>query len=486
MPILILSFFILFAVLAFRRLDWAVMFLIAALPSYLIRFNVLGIPTTLLEGMILIVFIVWLAKNFKFIINSIKLKIETRSWKSDNYCRYPFDWEMVLLLVISLIAVGVGGFSNAAFGIWKAYFFEPSLLYIVLFNLLIKEGNDQGLSINKLKIVIMPLLFSALAVSVLAFYQKFTGNLIGNPLWSAEATRRVVSFFGYPNAVGLYLGPLILLFTGLLASKFKIKEFKFFIPKIIFISSVIILSFLSIIFAKSVGASLGVLAGFVVFGLMAGRKSRMATLAILLIVIAGTISFTPARQTAIKYLTLNDFSGQVRKSQWDETWKMLKDGKIITGAGLANYQKAVAPYHHEGIWIKDIFDPNWLTKIRTSAEFRQKNWQPLEIYLYPHDIFLNFWSELGLAGMLLFIWIIGKYFYLGIKMFKEKNYLILGLLGAMTAIVVQGLVDVPYFKNDLSVMFWILIALMGILALDNKTPQPFQGAGQEATVKKKD
>ncbi len=204
-----------------------------------------------------------------------------------------------------------------------------------------------------------------------------------------------------------------------------------------------------------------------------------------------------------------DLSGQIRRQQWHESWQMLKDGRLITGAGLANFQVAVAPFHQEGIFVKND-DPNWLANIRSSAEYRKQVWQPLEIYLYPHNIILNFWSELGLAGMLLFVWIILKYFHMGIKNFqlhKENtsfviagsdpqsrnlnneetwipgqarndrkrrsfmmadNYLVLGLLGAIIVIVIHGLVDVPYFKNDLAVMFWLLLAMMGIINLKNK------------------
>jgi hypothetical protein len=32
-------------------------------------------------------------------------------------------------------------------------------------------------------------------------------------------------------------------------------------------------------------------------------------------------------------------------------------------------------------------------------------------------------------------------------------------LPVIIAILVHGLVDVPYFKNDLAVLFWMLIAL---------------------------
>jgi len=37
--------------------------------------------------------------------------------------------------------------------------------------------------------------------------------------------------------------------------------------------------------------------------------------------------------------------------------------------------------------------------------------------------------------------------------------LLLGLGGAMVVLLVHGLVDTPYFKNDLSVLFWLIIGL---------------------------
>jgi O-antigen ligase len=172
-----------------------------------------------------------------------------------------------------------------------------------------------------------------------------------------------------------------------------------------------------------------------------------------------------------------DLSGQIRKAQWNETWGMLQDGRIFTGSGLANYKQAVAPYHAEGIFVRDPHDPDWHRKTVWNEEFRNSVWQPLEIYMYPHNIFLNFWVELGLAGMILFIWIVGKFLYIGLKNIftyrlgrnlKSKNrYFVLGLVCAMMVIVVHGLVDVPYFKNDLAVLFWLLVAMIGVLNLEN-------------------
>ena len=38
---------------------------------------------------------------------------------------------------------------------------------------------------------------------------------------------------------------------------------------------------------------------------------------------------------------------------------------------------------------------------------------------------------------------------------------VMGVMGAMIVIVVHGIVDVPYFKNDLALIFWALLAMIG-------------------------
>ena len=461
--ILIIIFLIFYFILSKIRLDLAVMFLIMALPSYLIRFSIFNIPLTLLEAMILIAFIVWFLKNYKEIISNLKLKINSKfKTKILKLKNYPFDKEIILLLIISFIAIAVAGFTDSAFGIWKAYFFESILVFILIFNVF---QNKEKKEINFTKIF-WSITISTFIVSVFAIYQKITGNFIFNELWAEEKTRRVVSFFGYPNAVGLYLGPIILIMFGWIIEKLKNKSKKL---KIVFIGLTIIISLLSIYFAKSEGALVGVIAGFIVFGLLSGRKIRL--IIILLVFIFGTsiMFYHPIRDYAVKKIFLKDLSGEIRKQQWKETWKMMTESKIrfIFGSGLSNYQNAIKPYHQEGIFFNKENDPDFRRKIVIfNNKYRAEHWQPIEIYMYPHNIFLNFWTELGLAGLLLFVWIIIKFWIIGIKLIKNNNknnkYLIIGLICSMVVIVIHGLVDVPYFKNDLSIIFWILIAMIGI------------------------
>lgn len=440
-----------------------------ALPAYLIRFSLAGIPCTLLELMIILSFGAWVVK----ILRDYKFSLKKYWQERKNRISYPFKWEIIALLLISYSAVFVATMSSGALGIFKAYFLEPIIFFILVINILGKEKKAS-------EKIMWSMLVSALLVSLLAVYQKLTGQFIFNEFWSNEATRRSVSFFGYPNAVGLYLAPIVVILGSWLQQKLFInhESKKKNILAIIIIATTIILSLLSIYFARSEGALVGIMAAAIFYGLLINKRMRQVTV-VALVVGLMLIASTPKLLDYAKHkITLSDLSGQIRQQQWIETKKMLfHNGTWILGAGLSQYQIKVLPYHQEGIFVKND-DPNWLQKVRTSATYRAQVWQPTEVYMYPHNIFLNFWSELGLLGMLLFTWIIGKYLYCAIKLFgvekrqkRVDRFIILGLGAAMVATLVHGLVDVPYFKNDLAVLFWLLIAFLGLYLVSYKNKE---------------
>ncbi|HEX9503907.1 MAG TPA: hypothetical protein VF974_06345, partial [Patescibacteria group bacterium] len=81
-----------------------------------------------------------------------------------------------------------------------------------------------------------------------------------------------------------------------------------------------------------------------------------------------------------------------------------------------------------------------------------------EILNYPHNIFLNFWLELGILGLISFAWII----FLAYKQYKKsqgQNPLAVAAGVYILIMLIHGLVDAPYFKNDLALLFWFMIAI---------------------------
>ncbi|NBS41523.1 O-antigen ligase family protein, partial [bacterium] len=328
----------LFATMSWRDLRVGLFLLSAALPTYLLRFEIAHVPMTLLEALIVTFVAVWAAKTKPSITSLI-----------------PTGWTLpiALLLVAATVGVAVSPDRLGALGVWKAYFVEPILLFLVVSRM---EKPSEP--------IFRGLAAGGLFVAACAIAQRVTGLGIPVP-WDVEG--RVTSVFPYPNAVGLLLGPVIV--VGVVESlSQKVVEWR----KTIFFLGTAAICSIAIVLSQSEAAIVAVLATLFVAAI-ATKRTRKAAVAVA-VVATVLITASPFRQTVVDKLTFRDYSGNVRRSQWEETWNMLSDRPIF-GAGLNGYQTALAPYH-------------------THPEY--------EIFQYPHQIALNTWTELGLLGLVAF------------------------------------------------------------------------------------
>jgi len=404
----IILFTIIFAILSWKRMDWALILIAFGLPTYLLRFKIGFLPMTVLEVMILVIFIIWI---IKWLVDKKKIK--------EIYLS-KYKWLILLFLIAATIGVIVSPDKIAALGIWKAYFIEPILLLIVLINTF-KEKKDY-------KKLFYAFGASAILISIVAIYQKFTGAWIPNEFWRAEETRRVTSVYGFPNAIGLFLAPIVIWNLGELVLKWKENVWL----QRIFYAVVIILSSLAIFWAKSEGAIVAMLVVSAIIFLK-NKKTRWFAVGIIAIGIILSLALPAAGNILTDKLLLRDYSGEIRREMWAETWDMLTE-RPLEGAGLSGYQERVAAFHEK---------------------------EHIEIYLYPHNIFLNFWTEIGLLGLVVWWLIIIKIFknYFRISNFEFRiSYFI--YLMVILVILIHGLVDVPYFKNDLAVFWWMLVGMI--------------------------
>ena len=403
-------FFIIIILVAFGWISYSkpslgLAVLVGVLPSYLIRLSFFSFPTTLLE-LLLITFVV---------LRIIAGRKEIRNLIHNTPYKTIF-----LLAPIAAIATLVSPEPIAALGVLKAYILEPLLLYFVAVPLL-QQKETRLLVTNSFA-------FSLIACSLFAFFQMFNPSWIPIP-WDIE--RRITSFFAYPNAFGLFAGPLIAFGAALLIHPKRAEFLSKRSQKLWLV--VILLGTIAVILAKS-EASLAALLMVVASLGLAQKHTRILTVGFL-VLISCIVFFVPTLRTlATQKIFFQDPSEQVRITQWQETWELVKDHPII-GASLSGYKTALVPYH-----------------TRTY----------IEIFQYPHSLILNVWVELGILGVLFMLWII---FGLtkSIKSNKQawKHPLYVAALAACLHMIIHGMVDVPFFKNDLAVLTVILIALIG-------------------------
>jgi O-antigen ligase len=83
----------------------------------------------------------------------------------------------------------------------------------------------------------------------------------------------------------------------------------------------------------------------------------------------------------------------------------------------------------------------------------------------PHNLFLAFWLETGILGLGAFLWLIAQSIWRmtliaaddGSAAIRSVSF---AAQGALVALLVHGFVDTPYWKNDLAVVFLLLVVTM--------------------------
>ncbi|MFH2063030.1 MAG: O-antigen ligase family protein [bacterium] len=426
---------LLYLILSVIDIRLALALFCALLPIYLIRLSLPlpagpleSLPTTLLEIFFWILFAAWLLFGRG---KRSPSRGPDLPWHDRDLRRWMPG--IVLLLVGATVGVLVSPSLTAALGLWRAYFLEPILFFFVFVDL-VRDGRTRRLVLGALGVTLA-------AVGVVAVIQKFTGWWIPNPAWQDEPHRRITGFYGFPNGVGLMAAPVVVLMSAwTIAIARKVRRLRDMAwPALAGLSAA--LGVAAIVFAVSEGAALGVAAGALAYGLLSRPLRKYALLAL----IAGcalTLAYAPLRNYASLMLSMRDDSWRVRQIVWTESLDMLGDRPVF-GAGLAGYPEALLPYHAA---------------------------RHIEIFQYPHSVLLNFWTETGLIGLAGFVALLWSFFVAAGSVHRERpdEWLPAALIAATVALLAHGLVDAPYFKNDLAFLFWILIGLAASLKLPTK------------------
>ncbi len=81
----------------------------------------------------------------------------------------------------------------------------------------------------------------------------------------------------------------------------------------------------------------------------------------------------------------------------------------------------------------------------------------------PHNLLLTLWISGGIFTILFFCLLSTRWLYISFSNYsKTKNTAILLYIAAFLVIIFTGILDTPYWKNDLAFIFWIIL-ILGIL-----------------------
>lgn len=395
-----------------QRSDWPILGLVAGLPLYLVRFEILGIPTTLWEISLYAVVLFWFGAR----------RWEWRKVKQDPLL--PF---LGLIFLASLLSFVEATDLRAALGQWKALIFDAFLLYVLVRQFLPRASGaiERALLLGGSVIAIHGLASWWWGASVV------DGRAVGLYMLDPSAS---------PNYLALFLAPLVGLGGGLLFRGWRERGWRLGDSLV----GLATLAILAAVFASGSRAGVAVallaIGWLVTFGITKVwlyLRGWIWGVFVFLILIAGIV-FAPQ---VLPNRLIDEASGgrivtsnNIRAEIWLVTTLEILPQMPVTGLGLGQFQAVFKEL--------TVGRPNYQEYIAPWA-------------LHPHNLFLMHWVSLGFLGLVGWLGL-----YLRLWQFL-KRYLLLVLPAgtALGILLIQGLVDTPYYKNDLAALFMVLAAL---------------------------
>jgi O-antigen ligase len=331
--------------------------------------------------------------------------------------RSPFTVPVAIFLVAGAISVFVSPDRRAALGIYRAYLLEPVAFFVVL--------STVVTSYQRALVVLCGLATAGVVVAVANSVVVLDAMRLHtlNP----SVTGPVIIYTN-ANDVPLFLVPLIAISGSIVlhSSDIRLRQLSL---------AFVVIAGIAALLSLSRGGYLALAA--VALGLALSHRRRWWLLGAAVAVAIVVILIPPINHRLAVEVNFSNGSNTLvgRFELWRVSMQMLAQ-HIVFGAGLSGFAQTIAPF-----------------------------WNPTHTdrFIYPHNIVLTFWSETGLLGLFAFAWIMLKGFTQSWHGWRRASTgwrdIELGVFLALVAVVVHGLIDVPYFKNDLALEFWALIGI---------------------------
>ena len=411
-----------FGFLCWRKPVYSVVTILFLAPTYLLKVN--SWPLTVLELFLLVFFGCWLSKKTK---ERAKIKDILSSLLTIFGSSYFLAVALILFGV--LISVILSTDWHVGAGVFKAWILEP-----IIFGLILAEIIKNR---KEIKEVIFGIIAATFFVAVISLTYKLFGWLTFDG--------RLSGWYLSPNHLAMYLAPgFILAWWGLFIGERKKQK--------IFFGLVVLILGLALYLTFSYGAWLGIL-GAILAGLFLTHRSGLTEKR--KIIIAGLL-------VLILFLTLGCWQGESEKlsnllnfdrSSWQSrlmVWQAadkILDSHWLFGVGPGLFQKYYLEY-------QSFFSVPYL------------EWAVPQ----PHNLFLAWWLQGGILGLIGFLLLLIVYFK-KIILVKQKPLFaqdgasrgrqLIGifLAAVVVYILIHGLVDTTYWKNDLALVFWSIVSL---------------------------
>lgn len=320
---------------------------------------------------------------------------------------------VILAATASLLTVADPRHMAESLREYRLVILEPVIL-LALVRWTLRRGGER--------LLLTSLIAAAAIVAAVAVVQLLTG--VGSI--EADAARRATGPYFHPNHLALYLERVTLLAGAMALMNQRIRGY--LIPVVALLGA-------GLASTVSRGGFLAAVAGgATIIWLMRSRGAWRWLMVATVGAVAAFAMLAEGRLTA----TGSDGSSSSRELIWSASVRMIRDHPVF-GVGLDQFLYQYRPRY---------VDPAGWAERYTS---------------HPHNLVLDFWLRLGLAGLVTLVVLLGA---LGWALVKIRNAparagsIAIGAAAALTGGVVHGLVDNSFFLPDLAALTWLCVALI--------------------------
>ncbi len=400
--VVLILFFLVFFLVACQDMKRGVDAVLFFLPAYLVRFSLGGIPTTVLEVMIYLLLAAGFVRKDRGHFSGAKRMLQADKFLAGG---------LILLLGGALLSTLCSDDLRTSLGALKGWFFDPFLFFLAYLSVVCSE--------EEMRATLRALAYSCGAVALLALSYALAGEFTFDG--------RLRAFYESPNYLAMQLAPGFLVAAHCFLSERVSGARRRW-------GALLLLTGSALFWTRSYGALLGVLAGLGAYlfswyrqqgsGLSSARRCRWLLIVALGVIVFGCLSYQKYEQILHSSQRSSLHS---RLMIWDASRLMLEDSPLV-GIGPGTFQANYLAY--QGRFATPYLE-----------------WAVTQ----PHNTMLAFYLQTGFLGLLgfglLLLWLLRRA--------RPRPALLL----LLAYFLVHGAVDTLYWKNDLSILFFLLLGL---------------------------
>lgn len=335
-------------------------------------------------------------------------RMATKEWRLDRDNWLP----PTVLIAAAIVSLPFSEQRQEALREFRVIVLEPAVYYVLV------TSTYRSATDVRRGLVTMVVTGGVVAVYAIAHYVLTGAGTI------AGGARRALAVYHSPNALALFLGRIVPIAAA----------FALFVHRSAAIPAILMLAAVSLTFSR--GAVLGLLAAVGFLAAVVNWKAALVGMAGVLAVAVLSLPFLPQERLG----EVNPIAQ--RLYVWQAAIVMAIDHPI-TGVGLDNFLYQYPRY----MLPEAALEPD---------------------VSHAHNIFLDFWTRLGILGLAAMAWLQYHFWRTGAQLLTRfspgpERTFVLAVMASMLDFLVHGLLDNSYFLIDLAYIFWLSYALLTVL-----------------------